>query len=206
MKPDVETMLSQAQQNLSANFNGENQNQNTKNMRTQKFGFKAHNDSPEDLRIALLPGTFTDIDEIQRVYPEIDAIVTDGEVIDVSSKFLTVASKNTKTMEHFKTFSKFVNTEIVRMDIVSDNRENFQKTLDFVETTPFDERPGFTTVSLADSVSPMQNDNHRAIVERRALPVIGPNNPRGLPIYAGSLVVFSIVGNSRLDVSMDVRV
>jgi len=194
----------QTRLNLSANFSGKNQN--LKNMRTQKFGFKGENTTERDIRVALLAGTFTDAKEIQKVYPEIDAVIADGRVYGTTAAGVEFVSKNQKTLAHWKTFSKFVNTEIVRMDIISNDRENFQTTWDYVETTPFDERPGFLPMSVADAVSPHQNDLHRAIIEGNRMPISPISGRRGLPVHPLSLLAFTICASSRLDVTMDVRV
>jgi len=91
MKHDEKKMLEQARQNLSANFDGQTPKKtNTKTMKTQKIRFEGKNPTDKNLKIALLPGTFNNIAEIQKVYPDIDAVITDGEVIAVGAKKVTL--------------------------------------------------------------------------------------------------------------------
>jgi len=196
MKHDEKKMLEQARQNLSANFDGQTPKKtNTKKMKTQKIRFEGKNPTDKNLKIALLPGTFNNIAEIQKVYPDIDAVITDGEVIAVGTKKVTFESLSPKTIEHFKNFFRIAGSRIINLDIVSNAKENFQSDISYVETSPFDERPGFEQVRLADYKSTFQNDNNRVVCE-------GVN----IPLHPMGLVFFTFHANSTLDMTMDVQV
>jgi len=197
---DFKRMEAEALRNSSANFNGQNgqnKKQKSKKMKTQKFGIKGENNTDKDVKLALLPGTFNTIEEIQKVYPEIDGIITDGEsfskTIGGNLKKVIFESKSQKTIEHLKTYAKRVVGEIKDMDIVSMDKENFQQDIVFVETSPFDERPGFTERRLARFVSTHQNDNNRAICKNI-----------NIPFHPASLVILTICANSRMDITMDI--
>ena len=175
------------------------------NTLTNRLSFTAENKIERDLKIAILPGTFKDATEIKKVFPEIDAVITDGEVIVIDDKALTVKSNNNKTMEHLKNFARFVASEIIGFDIVSDSRFNFGFNLEYTTTTPFNEQAPFVLIPLSKSISTMQNDNHRAVVETRDLPQL-PNGRRGVPYNSLTMFVFTIRAGSTMTVNMDVRV
>ena len=175
------------------------------NTLTNRLSFTAENKIERDLKIAILPGTFANAAEIKKVFPEIDAVITDGAVFTESGNNLTVKSNNNKTMEHLKNFARFVASEIIGFDIVSDSRFNFGFNLEYTTTTPFNEQAPFVLIPLSKSISTMQNDNHRAVVETRDLPQL-PNGRRGVPYNSLTMFVFTIRAGSTMTVNMDVRV
>jgi len=194
----------QTRLNLSANFSGNNKNRKKMNFLTKRLSFTAENKIARDLKIAILPGTFKDAAEIKRVFPDVDAVITDGNVIEIDGNALTVKSNNNKTLEHLKNFARFVNSEFVGFDIQTDSRFNFGFNFEFTTTTPFNEQDPFVLIPLSNSVSTMQNDNHRAVVENKDLPRL-PNGRRGIPYNSLTMFVFSIRANSEMTINIDVR-
>jgi hypothetical protein len=178
-------------QNLSANFDG--QNQNSKKMATKKFGIKGQNTTGKDVKIAMFTGTYKNIDEIKMVYPEVDCVMADGVCLTDGTKKVTFASKSIKTIAHLQTYAKRVIAEIRNVDIVTDDKENFQQDILFAETDPFDGRPGFTEKRISKHVSTMQNDGLRAVC-----------NGVNIPMNPGSLVILTLCANSKVDITMDV--
>jgi hypothetical protein len=188
-------MLDLTQQNLSANFIGNNQKLKKMSKNVKNYEFKAKNTSKEDITLALITGTFPDLKEIQKSYPHIDAIVIDGkcaEVTGANAGEVTVDAKTGKSLLHLQNMiSKWCMT-VRTLEMVSMDKRNFQEYIEHAATSPF-ETFDLKKTRVADYLSPQQYDSNRVICENI-----------NVPLTPWTIVAFTIRAESEIDFALSI--
>ncbi|GHU85356.1 hypothetical protein FACS1894153_0400 [Bacteroidia bacterium] len=190
-------MLNLTQINLSANFEGENSK--NKKMTQKKFELKGSNSTSSDVKLALFKGTYSSIEEIKKIYPEIDAIIVDGTCLTLNegtqenpvNKTVVFNSKSKKSIAHMQEYAKRRIMQVSSLEMVSMDKRNFQEDIQYAETSPFNDARDFTGKRISDFVSPDQMDGNRAICR-------GIN----IPVNPASLVVITLRANSEIDLAL----
>jgi hypothetical protein len=200
---EYKKILNLTRENLSANFDGNVQSQKTKKMATivqKKFELSIISTATQkNAKVALLVGTYPNIDQIKAVYPEIDGVLTDGTSLTINegttetpvNKTITANSRSSKTIEHLKNYVGKKVLELSNIEIVTNDKRNFQEDIQFAHVSPFNDTRDFTTRRISDYVSPDQMDSNRAVCK-------GVN----IPIFPTTMLVFTIDTASRLDITL----
>lgn len=190
---DYKTVYRKATGNkgLSANFIG--QQSMGKILEKEPFGFELKNDIKKDIIVALMPSTLGDIDEIKKRYPEVQVVLTDGDVMvdeNNTERKLTLTCDGSSTMKAFQRFFGQVPGFIRSVDIISDNKSNFQQDIQFCTPNPCTIKP-LERIRLNKYLGTGQYDQNRVVA-----------NGLNIPINAASLILLTIKGGSTLQVQM----
>lgn len=175
---------------LSANFTGKTMK---KILDKDTFGFELKNTFGKDIVVALMPGVLVDIDEIKKRYPEVQAILTDGDVLvdaDDDDKKLVLDCYGASTMKTFQSFFNQVPGFIRSVDIISDQKSNFQQDIQVGTPNPCKIEP-LERIRLNKYLGTGQYDQNRVVA-----------NGLNIPINAASLILLTIKGGSTLQVQM----
>lgn len=175
---------------LSANFIGKM----GKLINNKPFSFTLTNKSEESVTFALIQGALPDLEEIQKRYPEVDAILADGDFLTVgegaNAKKVTCKCKTFGSIaflqEYFKTTPGFIR----KMDISTDDRENFNNDIQFGAPNPC-EVVALDRIPLSDYLGTDQFDQSRIKMNNLNIP------------YNGLGVVFmTISAKSKMDIQL----
>lgn len=175
---------------LSANFTGKDMK---KILDKETFGFELKNTFGKDIIVALMPGVLVDIDEIKKRYPEVQAILKDGDVLvddkDEKQK-LVLTCDGSGTMKTFQEFFKQVPGFIRSVDIISDKKSNFQQDIQFATPNPCKIEP-LERIRLNKYLGTSQYDQYRVVA-----------NGLNLSLNAASLILLTIKADSALQVQL----
>lgn len=176
---------------LSANFIG-------KKMGTlinkKPFAFTLKNESEESVTFALIQGALPNLAEIQKRYPEVDAILANDVFHTVgegdAAKKVTCKCKTFGSIsflqEYFKTTPGFIR----KMDITTDDRENFNNDVQFGRPNPC-EVVALDRIPLSDYLETDQFDQTRVKMHNLSIPFNGL-----------SVVFMTITGKSKMDIQL----
>ena len=175
---------------LSANFIGKDMK---KILDKETFGFDLKSTFDKDVIVALMPGTLVDIDEIKKRYPEVQAILTDGDVlVDAADneKKIVLNCYGSGTMKAFQEFFKQVPGFIRSVDIISDQKSNFQQDIQFATPNPCKIEP-LERIRLNKYLGTGQYDQNRVVA-----------NGLNIPINAATLILLTIKAGSTLQIQI----
>lgn len=176
---------------LSANFIG-------KFMGTlinkKPFSFTLTNKSEENITFALIQGALPNLEELQKRYPEVDAILYDGDFVTVgegaNAKKVTCKCKTFGSIaflqEYFKTTPGFIR----KMDISTDDRENFNNDIQYGAPNPC-VVVALDRIPLSDYLGTDQYDQGRIKMENLNIPFNGL-----------SVVFMTIAPKSKMDIQL----
>ncbi len=168
-----------------------------------RFEFKAKNETTEDVTIVLFQGSYPDLEEIQRAYPNIDCLALDGDCFvdgtGADAKKVTMKSKTEKTIEHLQKYVDKFKMNLSCLELQSADKRNFQGYLLVGETSPFETKP-LVRIPLSDFVSTDQFDANRAVCDFA-------NHPRWKEIILSpvTFVALTICSDSQIDAALSIH-
>ncbi len=186
----AEEMLKLTQQTLSANFNGNQKNKTTMNVNEKTFEWKVKNTSKEPVTLALIKGTFPDLEDLQREYSKIDGLMDDGVCVTVSGENageVIVESKSEKSIAHFLRMCDTYEMLIKDLDIFSLTKQNIQGKIKHAPTSAF-ESYNLQEILMNKYISTQQFDDKRVICE-----------DINLPLDPSHIIAFTIAPESEMD-------
>ena len=175
---------------LSANFLGKKETiMSSVVFQKKTFRMTVKNDTAEDLTFALVKGTFPDLGEIKKKYADVKAILADGDFFtvgegDAAKKASCKVSGKTSVKHLQEFFAHGFEGEITNLEMISNEKGNFQEEIQAVIPSPFEAMPA-DSVALSQCLEPSQYDQNRVIAE----------NIR-VPLSPLALVTFTVLANS----------
>lgn len=177
---------------LSANFDGKTQKREKemeKLIANQPYGFVIKNDTPEDVCFALIPGAFPSLQELQKRFPHVKAILKDGEFFKDDTKKVTCSCRNGSTVALFHSYFKSVSGVVTTLDMTSTEKENFYTEIEVGTPNPCVVDP-LKRVALSDYLGTQQVDQNRVIAKNVNIPLSAIHLVL-LTVKAGSTVTYT---------------
>lgn len=161
---------------LSANFDGKTQKQEkkmTKLIDNKAFGFVIDNDTEKDVCIAIMPGAFRSLEDLQKRFPKVNAILRDGEVYKVGEgenlKKVNCICRNGSTVKLFHSYFQSVTGVASMLEVITNKKENFQTEIEVGTPNPC-EVEGLKSKTLSDYLGTQQYDQGRIIAKGINIP------------------------------------
>lgn len=184
---------------LSANFDGQTQKQETemgKLIENKAYGLVIKNDTAEDVCFALMPGAFTSLEELQKRFPQVKAILKDGKFHTSDNKDVTCTCRNGSTVDLFHSYFKSVTGVVTTLDMTSTEKENFYTEVEVGTPNPCVVE-SLKRVALSDYLGTQQYDQNRVIAKNINIPLSAIHMVL-LTIKAGSTVTYTMSVNTQL--------
>lgn len=162
---------------LSANFDGQTQKQEKKManklIENKAFGFFIENETKKDVCIAIMPGAFRSLDDLQKRFPKVDAILRDGELYKIGEgeeqKKVTCMCRNGSTVKLFQSYFQSVVGVANTLEVITNKKENFQTEIEIGTPNPC-EVEGLKCKTLSDYLGTQQYDQGRIIAKGINIP------------------------------------
>lgn len=185
---------------LSANFNGQPQKKEemAKLIENKTFGYVIKNNTAEDICYALMPGALPSLEEIQKRYPQVQAILKDGVFYstgkDDTKKEAVCSCKGEGTMAFFHKYFDSVPARVTTLDMTSTAKENFYTDVEIATPNPCGIEQ-LNRKALSDYLGTQQYDQNRIIAKDIVIPLTSAHLVL-LTVKAGSTVTCTLTINS----------
>lgn len=158
------------------------------------FSFTVSNPSDENITFALIQGALPDLAAIKKRYPDVDAILVDGNFYTVgtgeNAKKLTCKCKTFGSIDFLQKYFSTTPGFIRKMDITTTDREDFQNDIQFGAPNPCDV-VALNRIPLSNFLGTDQYDQNRIKAENLDIPFNGL-----------SVVFMTITAGSKMDIQL----
>lgn len=190
---------------LSANFYGQtqkNEKKMSKLIENKTFGFVVKNDTAEDVCFALMTGSMPDLAEVKRRYPQVKAILADGDFHSVTTgsgessveKKVNCNCRGDGTIAYFRKYFESVSAQATTLDMTSSEKENFYTDVEVGTPNPCGIEQ-LRRKALSDYLGTQQYDQNRIIAKGINIPLTAAHLVL-LTVKAGSTVTYTFTVNS----------
>ena len=182
---------------LSANFDGKTnktRKKMTKLIEGKTFGFVVKNNTAEDLCFALMRGSLPDLAEVQKRYPQVKALLKDGDFYTNDEKKASCECRNGGTIAFFQEYFKSIPGTVTMLDMTSTEKENFYTEVEAGTPNPCGIEQ-LKSKALSDYLGTQQFDQNRVIAKGINIPLSAAHLVL-LTVKAGSTVTYTLTINT----------
>ncbi|MEG1499328.1 MAG: hypothetical protein RSA02_05215 [Bacteroidales bacterium] len=180
---------------LSANFAGTKKTENMSTLTDKTFKFTIKNTTNKDVCFAVLTGTLKEIREIGRKYPNVDAVLGDGDFFTLDTKTANCKVVGGNSMTHFASYFRHAIGSVKHLEMISSEKQNFHTEIKVIYPEPFSIATE-ALVDVAQYLEPNQYDQNRLIARNINIP-LNPFSMVLMTICANSEVIYTMTCNAQ---------